>query len=70
MTTYRCFKRTSWRKNPSWPEGLEPSATPPGRTLAAFDTIEEARAWCGEHNAKLPKNDRARRLGGMYEFTS
>ena len=70
MTTYYCFKRTSWKINPNWPEGLEPDAHPPGRIQAEFDDIEEAREWCGDRNAKLPKDDRKRKLGGMYEFTS
>ena len=26
MTRYRCFKRTWWKENPTWPNGLEPEA--------------------------------------------
>jgi len=70
--TYKCFKRTSWRNNPSWPEGLEPAAVSPDdcRTLATFDDYDEARDWCQDRNYDLPTNDRAKRLGGMYEFIS
>lgn len=68
--TYHCFRRSSWKANPSWPDGLEPAPKPPGRAQATFDNIEDARQWCAERNAKLPKDRRARLLGGVYEFTS
>jgi len=51
MNEYRCFKRTWWKENPGWPNGLEPEAGE--RTYfknATFDTEEEARAFCQEWN--------------------
>lgn len=72
MSSYRMFRRCSWQNNPSWPDGLEPAPHPADQcnTQATADTIGEARDWCGERNAKLPENRRARLLGGMYEFES
>jgi len=43
------FTRTWWKKNPSWPNGLEPHK---GRkhTLAQVHSEEEARSICEEWN--------------------
>jgi len=51
---YKCFKRKVWQKNPDWPQGYEPFAhsVVKCRTLASFETWEEARDWCQERNAK------------------
>ena len=47
--SYRCFSRTWWRHNPSWPRGLEPHLG--AKTyLAEFDTEQEARAFCKNWN--------------------
>ena len=68
---YRVFKRVNWKKNPSWPGGLEPNAVSMDRcrTIGEFDTIEEAREFCAEHNDNRPKKSPARELAGMREFT-
>ena len=47
---YRVFKRTWWRNNPSWPNGLEPC---PGRKttlVKSVETQEEARRICKQYN--------------------
>ena len=48
--SYRCFTRTWWRRNPSWPDRREPGA---GRktTIARHCTYDEARAICERYNA-------------------
>lgn len=50
MPCYNVFTRTWWRRNRSWPRGLEPHA---GRKtyLKRGVTYEEARALCREYNA-------------------
>ena len=47
---YRAFKRTWWRHNPNWPNGLEPYA---GRKifLGKFLTEEGARDFCRQWNS-------------------
>lgn len=56
--SFRCFKRVTWQhaRSTGWPDDLEPLATPMDtcRTLAEFDTVEEAREWCAEHNQQRP----------------
>ena len=51
MMGFRCFSRTWWCENPSWPNGLEPEA---GRKRyrrgARFETEEEARNYCIDWN--------------------
>jgi len=68
---FRVFKRRSWKPNPAWPHGCEPQAVPADscRTVARFNTREEARDFCTEHNDRLPADETRRRLAGMYEFT-
>lgn len=52
---YRVFKRTWWKKNPSWPKGLEPCAGRK-RTVRIVSTEEEARNLCKTLNqTSLPK---------------
>lgn len=60
---YQVFVRTWWKKNPSWPNGLEPS---PGRKkhLCYAETIEEARKICQEHNA----SNKPGKYGSKAEF--
>ena len=47
---YRVFTRTWWRRNPSWPDGREPS---PGRktTIDKVKTEEEAIRVCDRYNS-------------------
>jgi hypothetical protein len=48
---YRCFTRTWWRPNPTWPDGREPG---PGRKSYSRHpknvTWEEAREYCRKFN--------------------
>ena len=46
-TEYRCFTRTWYKDNPSWPNGLEPCAGEPTYVRGTF-TYAEARALCKE----------------------
>lgn len=59
--SFRCFKRVVWQvaRTSGWPDDLEPLATPMDtcRTLAEFETEDEARDWCSEQNAAR-KNQR------------
>lgn len=48
---YNVFVRTWWKKNPSWPNGREPSAGPKRYIRRRVPTIEEARSICKEWNA-------------------
>jgi len=47
--TYQVFTRTWWKRNPRYPNGLEPSM---GRkyTIGQVATEEEAREMCKEYN--------------------
>jgi hypothetical protein len=47
---YQIFTRTWWKKNPKYPNGLEPS---PGRkyTIGYANTEEEAREICERYNS-------------------
>jgi hypothetical protein len=49
MPAYNVFIRTWWRKNPNWPNGLEPH---PGRkrTIRRGVAWAEARQLCDEYN--------------------
>ena len=60
---FRCFKRATWRRNDSWPDGYEPNPVPMDecRTLARFDNRDDARDWCEERNEVWRKHaDRVR----------
>jgi len=50
---YRIFKRSWWKRNPSWPNGLEPHQ---GKkiTIAFVNTEKEAREFCEEWNRLNP----------------
>lgn len=50
--SYEVKCRNWWRRNPNWPDGREPCATPwdQCRRRAIFDTEEEAREYCQEYN--------------------
>lgn len=45
---YRCFTRTWWIDNPSWPNGLEPCAGERSYIRGTF-TEDEAREKCQEY---------------------
>ena len=68
---YRVFKRVSWKRNPSCPNGIEPQGKPPEkcRTVDTVASIQEARDLCAEYNDNRPKKSPARELAGMREFT-
>ncbi len=62
--TYIIFSRTWWRRNPAWPNGLEPGA---GRRtkIATASTEEGARDICRVWNA----NHKPGRLSRKAEYT-
>ena len=64
---YTVFSRKWWKKNPKWPNGLEPDGNA-RRTIIREDvkTIEEARQICKEWNEQNPEGKYSRRA----EFTS
>ncbi len=48
---YRVFVRNWWKRNPSWPQGLEPAGGARKRTIARnVRTQEEARRIAQEYN--------------------
>ena len=55
---YRVFKRRAWKKNPDWPDGLEPDGAARKTTVTHTDSIDEARRICKAHNdQRQGKND-------------
>ena len=66
---YKVFRRTWWRENPSWPNGLEPC---PGKRRyvrgAAFNNEVDARAYCQRRNTE-PRTARQERLSLKFEYT-
>jgi hypothetical protein len=50
--SYRIFRRKTWKRNPSWPDGYEPMAVPMDscRTIATVETRDEAIEYCTERN--------------------
>ena len=48
---YRVFVRGWWKKNKSWPNGLEPNPTARKTTIATVETAEQARSICTVYNA-------------------
>ena len=60
---YEVFKRTWWRENKDYPNGLEPHAGK-RRHIAWCDTEEEARRLCHAHNA----DHNPGRYGMKYEI--
>lgn len=50
FTYYNVFHRTWWRRNPDWPNGLEPEAGE-RHYIARGVTYEHARELCQEWNA-------------------
>ena len=47
--SYRVFVRNWWKRNPTWPGGLEPDPRARKTTLATRCTEEEALARCEEY---------------------
>lgn len=47
---YRCFTRTWWRNNPSWPNGLEPCAGRKRTIARNVQTEADAQAICRQYN--------------------
>lgn len=47
---YRVFVRNWWKRNPEWPNGLEPGPGPRRTLQAHVATEEEARAICRRYN--------------------
>jgi hypothetical protein len=43
---YRVFKRAWWKRNPSWPNGLEPNPGARKTTITIVETEDEARMSC------------------------
>ena len=43
---YRVFVRNWWKRNPNWPQGLEPDPGARKTTIAKVKTEEEAQARC------------------------
>ena len=68
--SYRIFKRTWWKENPSWPNGLEPEAGERHYVRGRFETEEEARAECRRLQRELNKTmtKQERRLSLKYEL--
>ena len=66
MKNYKVFKRTWWKYNKDYPNGLEPSAGPK-KHVCYFNTEEEARNFCMHNNKNnLPANNT---LSLKYEYT-
>jgi hypothetical protein len=56
--SFRIFKRATWQRAASWPNGFEPLATPMDtcRTLCVCYSREEAVEFCDDHNEKWRKH--------------
>lgn len=64
--SYSIFVRNWWRKNPKWPNGLEPDPTAERTYIGEVDTQEEAREICREYNLENPPGELSRKA----EYTS
>ncbi len=63
---YKIFVRNWWKKNPAWPNGLEPDATARKTTIAKdIETETEARDICKEYNT----THKPGRLSRKAEYT-
>jgi len=70
---YRIFRRTWWKENPSYPNGLEPEPGPRHYVRGAvFDDEDKCRKECQRLNreAKSSLTAEQRRLSLKYEFES
>ena len=64
---FRTFKRTWWKENAAWPNGLEPEAGRKRYTGDRYDSESEAREACREFN-NGPRTAREKRLSLKMEF--
>ncbi len=65
---YRIFKRSWWKKNKSWPDGLEPHCSKK-RTIMYVDTLQKAQEVCCEHNNRSEVRSKSLNpLAIKYEF--
>lgn len=61
--TYHVFSRTWWKRNPAWPNGLEPCIGT-RHYIARSVSYEQARQLCAEWNS----NHRPGKLSRKAEF--
>ena len=62
---YTVFIRNWWKKNPSWPNGLEPDPSARKTKLATFNTEKECIEYCKQYNATHDAGELSRKA----EFT-
>ncbi len=62
---FRVFVRNWWKRNPVWPNGLEPDPCARKTTLCVVRTEEEARRRCQEY----AETHRPGRLSRKAEYT-
>jgi len=67
---YQIFRRTWWKENPAWPDGLEPCPGRSRRLKERYDSEEEASAICQKLNREAKLTGRQQRLGLKYEYDS
>ena len=67
MPVYRAFKRTWWKLNPKWPDGLEPYSGRKYYFKDRFSTDESARSFCQVWNSKNDPGIRS--MKAEYEET-
>lgn len=65
-TTYTVFVRNWWKRNPNWPDGLEPGPGPKKVIRRGVESIEKARRICEEYN----RENKPGKLSRKAEFTS
>lgn len=64
MSTYRVFTRNWWKRNPAYPNGLEPNSTARKHTIGKVSTPEAAQDMCRVYNL----NHKPGRLGRKAEY--
>lgn len=65
-TTYQVFVRNWWKRNPSWPNGLEPNPCARKTTIRRGLTYAEAQQFCEEYN----RTHKPGRFSRKAEFTA
>lgn len=70
MAKYTVFVRNWWKRNSSWPNGLEPDAGARKVTIRKGLSLEEARQLCKTINDELAYLNPKNKLGKKAEFTS
>lgn len=63
---YQIFVRNWWKRNPSYPDGLEPDSGARKTKLCICEGIDEARRICKQYN----ETHKPGRLSRKAEFTS